>query len=138
MSTAQNLKVGFIGLNPDSHWAAMAHLPALQSMPEKFTIVGVANSSLESAQRTAEALKLPHAFASAQDLVNSPEIDVVVITVKVPYHFELVSAALNAGKHVYCEWPLGNGLEEARQLTALAKQRCGCGCRYSSTWRFRN
>lgn len=123
MSTAQNLKVGFIGLNPDSHWAAMAHLPALQSMPEKFTIVGVANSSLESSQRTAEALKLPHAFASAQDLVNSPEIDVVVITVKVPYHFELVSAALKAGKHVYCEWPLGNGLEEARQLTALAKQK---------------
>ncbi len=116
----QPIRVGFIGLNPDSHWAATAHLPALQSLGNKYSVVAVANSSLESSKRTAKALNLPHAFASAQELVTSDEVDLVVVTVKVPYHFELVSAALNAGKHVYCEWPLGNGLEEARTLTALA------------------
>lgn len=40
-----------------------------------------------------------------------------------PHHHELVTAALNAGKHVYCEWPLGNGLAEARELADLAKAR---------------
>ena len=45
----QPIRVGFIGLNPDSHWAAMAHIPALKSLPGKFTVVGVANSSAESA-----------------------------------------------------------------------------------------
>src|SRR5690606_21322658 len=49
--------------------------------------------------------------------------DLVVITVKVPHHHALVTAALNSGKHVYCEWPLGNGLAEARELSGLAQAR---------------
>jgi predicted dehydrogenase len=43
--------------------------------------------------------------------------------VKVPYHLELATAALEAGKAVYCEWPLGNGLKEAETLAALAKKQ---------------
>ncbi|MDP0499908.1 MAG: Gfo/Idh/MocA family oxidoreductase [Verrucomicrobiota bacterium JB022] len=115
-----SIRVGFIGLNPDSHWAATAHLPALKALGERYEIVGAANSSPESSQRTAKALGLRHAFVNAQELVTSPEVDLVVVTVKVPHHLELVTAALEAGKHVYCEWPLGNGLAEARQLAALA------------------
>lgn len=119
----KTIRVGFIGLNPDSHWAATAHIPALQSLGDKFEVVAVANSSIESARRTAEAMNLPHAFGSAEELANSPEVDLVVVTVKVPHHLQLVTAALEAGKHVYCEWPLGNGLAEARQLAALAKSK---------------
>ena len=117
------IRVGFIGLNPDSHWAWTAHIPALRSLPEDFEVVGVANSTPESARRTAEALELKHAFASPLELVSSDDIDLAVVTVKVPYHHELVAAALNAGKHVHCEWPLGNGLEEARKLAALAEEK---------------
>lgn len=117
------IKVGFIGLNPDSHWASTAHIPALESLSDDFEVTGVANSTFESAQRTTKALHLKHAFATPQELVSSDEIDLVVVTVKVPYHFGLVSAALNAGKHVHCEWPLGNGLEEAYKLTALAREK---------------
>ena len=117
------IKVGFIGLNPDSHWASTAHIPALKSLADDFEVVGVANSTPESGKRTAEALGLKHAFATPMDLVASDEIDLVVVTVKVPYHFELVSAALEAGKNVHCEWPLGNGLEEARKLAALAEEK---------------
>src|SRR5204862_3590632 len=65
----------------------------------------------------------PVAFDNYQELVNSAAVDVVAITVKVPYHLELVTAALNAGKAVYCEWPLGNGLKEAETLAALAKRK---------------
>nr|WP_321462489.1 Gfo/Idh/MocA family oxidoreductase [uncultured Cohaesibacter sp.] len=117
------IRVGFIGLNPDKNWANMAHLPALKSLGDRFEIIGVANSSAQSAKHTAEALGLKYAFETPDALVASDEVDLVVVTVKVPYHFELVSKALNAGKHVYCEWPLGNGLEEARQLAALAERK---------------
>lgn len=117
------LKVGIIGLQPERSWAARAHLPALRALSESFDIVGVANSSQESGERAAAACGLPRAFADAQELVTSPEIDVVTVTVKVPNHFRLVSQALEAGKHVYCEWPLGNGLAEAEQLAALARQK---------------
>jgi predicted dehydrogenase len=118
--TDKPIRVGFIGLNPGLHWAATAHIPALKALPNDYVVVGVANTSLASAEKAAGAFGLPHAFENAQALVNSSEVDLVVVTVKVPYHCELVTAALNAGKHVYCEWPLGNGLAEARQLADLA------------------
>jgi predicted dehydrogenase len=92
-------------------------------LADDFEIVGVANRSYESSKKTARTLNLSHAFENAQSLVSSNDIDLVVVTVKVPYHFELVSAALNAGKHVFCEWPLGNGLQEGRKLAELARQK---------------
>src|SRR5207253_4839797 len=48
---------------------------------------------------------------------------IVVITVKVPHHRELVEAALRAGKAVYCEWPLGRDLGEARAMATLAAEQ---------------
>ena len=121
--TDKKIRVGFIGLNHGMHWAATAHIPALKALPNDFAVVGVANTSLASATNAAEAFDLPHAFENAQALVDSPEVDLVVVTVKVPHHRELVTAALNAGKHVYCEWPLGNGLAEARELADLAEAK---------------
>lgn len=117
------IRVGIIGVNPQGHWAAFAHIPALRLFADDFRIVGVANTSLASAEKAAAAFDIPHAFASPQELVDSPEVDLVVITVKVPYHRELVTKALNAGKHVFCEWPLGNGLAEALELAALAAEK---------------
>ncbi len=119
--TNKPIRVGFIGLNPGIHWAATAHIPALKALSDQFVVTGVANTSLASARKAADAFGLPHAFENPQALVGSPEIDLVVVTVRVPYHRELVTAALNAGKHIYCEWPLGNGLAEARELAALAE-----------------
>jgi predicted dehydrogenase len=55
--------------------------------------------------------------------VAQPDVDVVAVTVKVPHHRELVSAALAAGKDVYCEWPLGRDLHEARAMATLAAER---------------
>lgn len=118
--TDRKIRVGFIGLNPGVHWAATAHIPALTALAHDFEVIGVANTSLASSQKAAQAFGLPLAFENAHALINSSEIDLVVVTVKVPHHHELVTAALMAGKHVYCEWPLGNGLKEARQLADLA------------------
>ncbi|MBD2757718.1 Gfo/Idh/MocA family protein [Spirosoma validum] len=120
---SDKIKVGLIGLNPDSQWASVSHIPSLKLLSNKFDIIGVANSTHESAKKAAVAFQIPNAFENAQMLVESNDIDLVVITVKVAYHFELVKAALEAGKHVYCEHPLGNGLEETKTLAALAKSK---------------
>src|SRR5947209_79703 len=119
---AKRIRVGIIGANPDRGWAAQAHIPALRSLSEDFEITALSTSRRESADAAGERFGVPAAFDNHQDLVNSPAVDVVAVTVKVPYHLELASAALGAGKAVYCEWPLGNGLEEAERLTALAKE----------------
>jgi predicted dehydrogenase len=62
-------------------------------------------------------------FSNHRQLVTEPDIDVVAVTVKVPHHRELVSAALAAGKAVYCEWPLGRDLDDARAMAALAGEQ---------------
>src|SRR5207237_62247 len=56
-------------------------------------------------------------------MVTQPDIDVVTVTVKVPHHRELVVAALAAGKAVYCEWPLGRDLDDAKAMAALAAEQ---------------
>ncbi len=118
--TDHRIRVGIVGLTAGRSWASIAHVPALRAQADIFEIAGVANSSRASAAAAAAASGIPRAFDSMADLVASPEVDVVTITVKVPHHLELVKAALMAGKHVYCEWPLGNGLAEAEELAALA------------------
>jgi predicted dehydrogenase len=120
---SERLRVGIVGLQPERGWAVRAHVPALRALPEDFTIVGVANSNKASAKRAASAFEIPTAFSDVSELVASPDIDVVAITVRVPYHLELAKAAIGAGKHVYCEWPLGNGLAEAEEMAALARAK---------------
>src|SRR5216110_2517559 len=119
----KRIRVGIIGANPERGWAAEAHIPALQSLPNDFEITALSTSRRESAEAASRRFGVPHAFDNTQDLVNRADVDVVAITVKVPHHFELATAALRAGKAVYCEWPLGNGVREAEELAALAKQQ---------------
>ena len=120
---SRRIRVGIIGANPDRGWAAQAHIPALRSLPNDFEITALSTSRRESADAAGKRFGVPLAFDSHHDLVNSPEVDVVAITVKVPHHLELATAALEAGKPVYCEWPLGKGLKEAENLAALAKKK---------------
>src|SRR5881398_569539 len=119
----KRIRVGIIGANPDRGWAAEAHIPVLKSLSDDFEITALSTSRRESADAASRLFGVPVAFDNHQDLVNSADVDVVAITVKVPHHLELATAALEAGKSVYCEWPLGNGLAEAETLAALAKKK---------------
>src|SRR5205809_6332809 len=119
----KRIRVGIIGANPDRGWAAQAHIPALRSLPDDFEITALSTTRRESADAASKLFGVPAAFDNHEELVNSPAVDVVAVTVKVPYHLELATAALEAGKAVYCEWPLGNGLKEAETLAALAKEK---------------
>src|SRR5438270_1242034 len=119
----KRIRVGIIGANPDHGWAAQAHIPALKSLSDDFEITALSTSRRESADAASKLFGVPLAFDNYQDLVNSDDVDVVAITVKVPHHLELATAALDAGKAVYCEWPLGKTLIEAETLAALAKKK---------------
>lgn len=119
----EKIRVGVIGASPDRGWAARAHVPALMSLPE-YRITAVGTSRRESAEAAAREFGAAHAFTDARQLAEHPEVDLVVITVKVPVHAELVEAALTAGKHVYCEWPLARTSDEA---DALAKSADSAG-----------
>jgi predicted dehydrogenase len=120
--SSQKIGVGIIGVEPDRSWSAIAHIPALQALPQ-YEIVALSTTRQESAAAAARRYGIPHAFDNHHALVSHPDVDLVAVTVKVPHHLELVTAALEAGKSVYCEWPLGNGLDEALRMADLAKRK---------------
>lgn len=119
--SAQILRVGIVGVQPPRSWSVVAHVPALGALHGSFEIAGVANTSFESAKRGQEAIGAAAAFASVEEMVASSAIDVVAVSVKTPHHCSNVKAAIAAGKHVFCEWPLGKTLTEAVELAELAK-----------------
>ncbi|QQQ78678.1 Gfo/Idh/MocA family oxidoreductase [Saccharothrix sp. 6-C] len=114
--------VGIIGLGAQGGWAGRSHLPALRAVPG-YEVRALSTSSARSAQRSGHEHGVPRAFGSAAELVACDEVDLVVVAVKVPHHRELVRTALDAGKAVLCEWPLGNGLAEAEELARHAGDR---------------
>ena len=116
------LGVGIIGVSPVRGWAATAHIPALRALPN-YDIRALSAHSLESARAAGEAFGVSSVFSDHEQLVSQPDVDVVSVTVKVPHHRRLVSAALAAGKAVYCEWPLGRDVDEARAMAALADEQ---------------
>jgi predicted dehydrogenase len=116
------LGVGIIGVSPVRGWAATAHIPALRALPN-YEIRALSAHSVESARAIGLVFGVSAVFSDHEQLVTRPEIDVVAVTVKVPHHREYVSAALAAGKAVYCEWPLGRDLDDARAMAALAAEQ---------------
>ncbi|MEO3873538.1 Gfo/Idh/MocA family oxidoreductase [Nonomuraea sp. B12E4] len=117
----QQIGVGILGANPDRGWAARAHIPAIRASPH-FALAAVATTRAESAHAARERFGATHAFTDPVALSRHPDVDLVVVTVKVPEHVELVTAALAAGKHVYCEWPLTRTSTEAAALAEAAEQ----------------
>ncbi|MYW70313.1 Gfo/Idh/MocA family oxidoreductase [Streptomyces sp. SID8379] len=114
--------VGIVGLSARRGWATRGHLPALRLL-DGFEVRALSASSAESAERAAEKHGIAHAYGSAAELAAADEVDLVVVTVKVPDHREIVRAALTAGKAVFSEWPLGTGVAEAEELASLAAGR---------------
>ncbi|MGV9325098.1 Gfo/Idh/MocA family protein [Streptosporangium sandarakinum] len=110
------IRVGVVGA---SGWADGSHLPALAAL-EAFDVTAVATTNQASADRAAAAHGVRHAFADAGELVAHPDVDLVVVSVKASGHAAVIRAALDAGKHVVSEWPLGVDADEASELTEAA------------------
>ena len=117
----KTIGVGIVGLSASGRWAATAHVPALRAV-DGFEIRALTASTPQSAKSAAERFGIPFHSHITHDLVTRPDVDLIVVTVRLPQHRELVGAALDAGKMVYCEWPLGNGLDESRELAQRAER----------------
>ena len=116
------LRLGIVGANPKAGWAPRSHLPAIRALPE-YELTAVCTTKRESAEAAQEQFGARKAYWDHRELVADPEVQVVDVCVRVPFHHEIVQAALNAGKHVYCEWPLGGSLAQTEELAKLAAAR---------------
>ena len=106
MAAGGKLRVGIVGASPGRGFASIAHIPALQTLPN-IEITAVCTTRQDSADAAARHFGIPLAFSDPARLAQHPDVDLVTVCVKVPDHYAPVMAAIDAGKHVYCEWPLG-------------------------------
>src|SRR6202048_2033288 len=119
---ADKIRLGLMGASVRGTWSARSNLPALQASSD-VELTAVCTTRADSAEAARQAWGARLAFDDYRRMVASPEIDAVAVVVRVPSHYAPTKAALEAGKHVYCEWPLGRTTAEALELAALAETR---------------
>jgi predicted dehydrogenase len=119
---AEKIRLGLIGASVKGTWSARSHLPALQASSD-VELTAVCTTRADSAEAARQAWGARLAFDDWRRMIASPEIDAVAVVVRVPSHYAPTKAALEAGKHVYCEWPLGRTTAEAVELAASAKAK---------------
>jgi myo-inositol 2-dehydrogenase / D-chiro-inositol 1-dehydrogenase len=112
------LRVGLIGCGSI---AQLVHLNILTRLPQ---VALVALAEPDPQRRAAASQRMPQAavFVDHQELLESPEIEAVVICLPNALHAEVAVAALQHGKHVYLEKPLATNLDEGRNV--LSAWRC--------------
>jgi predicted dehydrogenase len=120
MSSSNPLRVGLVGAG--GRWGPWAHVPALQVLPEA-RLHAVCTAHADTAQAAADKYGVQHAYSDIKAMGKDPQVEAALIAVRVPAHYALTKDALDAGKHVYCEWPLGANTQEAEELAALARKK---------------
>ncbi len=112
------IRVGVIGAGENTR---KRHLPNLKAI-SGVQIVEVANRSLESSQKAAEAFDIPHVRGSWQEVAASPDNDAVLIGTWPYLHCPAACLALKSGKHVLCEARMAMDAEEARTMLDTAQR----------------
>lgn len=84
-------------------------------------LVHLAEVSPELAARRADEFGFEKSTSDWRELIANPEVEVVSVTTPNAFHAEMAIAALEAGKHVWCEKPMAVGFAEAQRMVAAAK-----------------
>src|SRR5215213_6662276 len=119
MTKHERLRIGMIGAG--GRWGPRAHVPALTKLPE-IELYAVCTAHADTAQAAADKYGVKRAFSDDKTMDADPRVEAALVAVRVPAHYVLTKNALEAGKHVYCEWPLGANTNEAEELAALARR----------------
>jgi predicted dehydrogenase len=116
---ANKLRVGVIGVSADRGWARESHVPAIRAAGG-LELAAVATRTQETADAAGAAFGVSRAYGDAGDLIADPEVDIVTVAAPVPAHHDLIVAALEAGKHVITEWPVGTSTAQTEQIAAIS------------------
>lgn len=134
------LRIGMIGCGfiGQFHSRNLRNLVRSNALPVKY--VAVCDRHIERAQDFARLVGATQVTQHAAELIASPDVDAVYICTETAEHVALVSAAVAAGKHVFCEKPLAKNLADARAMRDVVQKagvvnQVGLVMRYSPVFR---
>jgi len=116
----QRLRWGVLGV---AGIAVKKVIPAMQQSP-LVDVAAIASRDIEKARTAAAALGIPKSYGSYEQLLADPEIDVIYNPLPNHLHLEWSLRAIEAGKHVLCEKPVGLNASQAQTLLQ-ARDRAG-------------
>ncbi len=123
----RNLGIGIVG----GGYMGKAHAVALQAVGAVFDTAlrpvceMICTTTEEGAKEKARALGFRRSTADWRTLVEDPSVEAIVIASPQAFHRDIALAAFEHGKPVFCEKPLGAGLEDSRVMVAAA-EHSGC------------
>jgi predicted dehydrogenase len=113
--------IGFVGTGGIVQYA---HIPAYRKAG--FRIVGCMDANAETARRVAGQHQIPRVYASLQELLEDPAVEIVDIAVPPWEQRRVVEQVAAAGKHMLCQKPMALTMEDAEAIVRLAQ---GAGVR---------
>jgi predicted dehydrogenase len=116
--TSSSLRLGLIGLG---RIARSAHFPSFEKA-KGVELVAIASRDEAKASAWASEFNVPITYPSYEALIESPEVDALIVALPQTHHAEWVIKALEAGKHVLCEKPLAPRSAEVQAMQAAAKR----------------
>jgi predicted dehydrogenase len=118
------LRLGMIGTGVA---ARLLYLPAFTALGKKLEIVACVNRTRKKAEAYARLAGIPRVVDTAEELIQLPEVDAVLISLPIDIQPEYVKKALAAGKPVLSEKPMAPSVAEGRKLVKAA-------ARYDVPW----
>jgi len=125
MSALPEIRIGLIGYGfiGKVHTLAYRSLPLIYDpMPARVKLVGVSAATRESVQKAIDQAGYKFGSTDWREVITREDIDVIDCCVPNHLHYEVVVAALRAGKHVYCDKPLAANLAQAREMLSEARR----------------
>ncbi len=125
------LNVAIVGTG---RWARFAHAPGVKGHP-RAELIAVCSRTRPNAEAMAREFDVPHVFTDYAELMKMDGLDAVVVATTNVTHHPICMAAIERGRHVFCEKPLGMNLAETRELleaaeTAGVKHMVAFTCRW--------
>lgn len=118
-SPGKKIRIGLVGAGT---WALHGHVRVLNLLAE-YELVAVYARRREVAEKAASDHGFRFVANTVAELCRHPEVDLVVVATTTPEHADPVKMALEAGKDVYCEWPLTTNTDTAQELLELAQRK---------------
>jgi predicted dehydrogenase len=115
--SVDRVRIGIVGAGSNTR---LRHIPGFRAVPG-VEVVGVANRTDASTSRVAQEFGIPKTFSDWRSLVESKDVDAILIGTWPNLHCEVTLAALDAGKHVLTEARMARNLGEARSMVAAAE-----------------
>lgn len=113
------VKIAMIGVGAISG----IYLKNITSLFQEIELIGVCDLVRERAEKAQTEYSVPKLYETMYDAFADPEVDIILNLTRPYEHFAVTKAALEAGKHVYSEKPLGATFEEGLELARIAEEK---------------